>query len=202
MAARSVRETAVGVLEEQTFLPKRHRVTVDDYYRMAAAGILTADDRVELIEGEVIDMAPIGSRHGSVVKRLIAALSAVVQHRAVIAVQDPLRLSERSEPQPDLMLLEPRDDFYRDAHPAAADVLLLIEVADSSAGYDHRIKLPLYARHGVGEVWIVDLDHGLVRFCRDPRGDTYADVTTTRTPGPTAVRALPGLMVDLRGVLS
>ena len=192
----------MGVVEEQEFVVKRHRVTVDDYYRMAAAGILTEDDRVELIEGEVIDMAPIGSRHGSAVKRLNAVLSAAVAHRAIVAVQDPLRLSDRSEPQPDLMLLEPREDFYRGAHPAAPDVLLLIEVADSSAGYDHQIKLPLYARHGVGEVWIVDLDHGLVRFCSDPRDDTYADVTTTRTPGPTAVRALPGLTVDLSGVLS
>lgn len=192
----------MGAVENQPYEGQRHRVSVEDYHRMARSGILRAADRVELIEGEVIDMAPIGSRHAAAVKRLIASLQGRLGAAAILAVQDPLRLGERSEPQPDLMLLKPRADFYRDAHPGADDVLLLIEVADSSAGYDQGIKLPLYARHGVGEVWIIDLDNNRVQFHRRPRGATYAESSATETPGPTPVRALPGLMIDLQGILA
>ena len=99
------------------------------------------------------------------------------------------------------MLLRPRADFYADAHPGAADVLLLIEVADTSARYDREIKLPLYARHGVGEVWIVDLEARLLRSCRGPSGDTYAEVTTSATPGRTPIAALPGVEIDLSAIL-
>lgn len=116
-------------------------------------------------------------------------------------MHDPLRLSELSEPEPDLMLLKPRTEFYAGAHPGVDDVLLLIEVADTSARYEREIKLPLYARHGIREVWIVDLDARLVRFFRAPVAEVYTAVAATDTPGATSVDALAGLSIDLTGVL-
>lgn len=189
----------MGVVEEPGVM-QRHRVTVAEYYRMAEAGVLAPDARVELIEGEIVDLAPMKAGHASVVGRLSGLLSRAAADRAWVWCQLPLRLSDRSEPEPDLMLLKPRTDFYRTAHPTAADVLLLIEVADTTLAYDRGIKVPLYARHGVGEVWIIDLDNKLVRFFRQPAGDTYAEITATETPGVTPIAALPGVSLDLRGV--
>jgi len=190
----------MGAIDNPPLLT-RHRLTVADYYRMGEAGVLAPDARVELIEGEVIDMAPIGSKHRSAVKRLVALLTSALGSQVIVSVQDPLRLSDLSEPEPDLMLLKPRADFYADAHPTAADVLLLIEVADTSARYDREIKLPLYARHGIAEVWIVDLESRLVRFCRAPVGEAYTDISATANPGATPVGAFPGVAIDLTLVL-
>jgi Uma2 family endonuclease len=157
---------------------------------------------VELIEGEVIDMAPTGSRHWSVVSRLSRILMLAVGERAIVATQSALRLGPRNEPQPDLAVLKPRDDFYAGALPAAADTLLVIEVADSTAAYDRQVKAPLYARHGVPELWIVDLDAGQLRFLRRPDGERYTDITATETPGLTALPGLGDVRVDLAGLLS
>ena len=198
--SRQPQEVPMGAIDNTPLLT-RHRLTVADYYRMGEAGVFAPDARVELIEGEIIDMAPIGTRHGAAVKRLNALLAAAVGARAVVSVQDPLRLSELSEPEPDLMLLKPRTDFYVDAHPSAADVLLLIEVADTSARYDREIKLPLYARHGVSEVWIVDLEARLLRFFRGPAGDAYDQASATASPGRTPIAALPGIEIDLAPML-
>lgn len=181
---------------------QRHRLTVDEYYRMGHAGVFAPGARVELIEGEVIDMAPIGTRHASTVKRLIALLSAAAQGRAIVAAQDPLRLSDASEPQPDVMLLRQRADFYARAHPRPADVLLLIEVSDSTASYDRTIKVDLYAKHNVAEVWIVDLDNNVVRFFRHGDGTAYTDITASENPRATPVAALPGITIDLSGLLA
>lgn len=186
---------------EESGLIVRHRLTVDEYLRMGEAGILAADARVELIDGEVVDMAPMRSRHASVVARLNTALAGCAAARATVWCQLPLVLGERSAPEPDLMLLHPRADFYRNAHPGAADVLLLIEVSDTTSDYDRRIKLPLYARHRIAEVWIVDLDHGLLRTYRDPQGDAYADAESTAAPAAMPVATLPGLTLDLNGIL-
>jgi Uma2 family endonuclease len=190
----------MGIADSPTIL-QRHRLTVDAYYRMGQAGVFAPHARVELIEGEVFDMAPIGTRHASAVKKLIALLSAAAQGRAIVAAQDPLRLSSSSEPQPDLMLLRPRADFYAQAHPGPADVLLLIEVSDASVVYDRGIKLDLYAKHGVTEVWIVDLEHNVVRFFRGCDGERYTDITTSEKPRATPVAALPGITIDLSGLL-
>ncbi len=186
---------------DNTPLLTRHRLTVADFYRMGEAGIFAPDARVELIEGEIIDMAPIGTRHGSAVKRMLALLTSTLGPRVIVAVRDPLRLSDLSEPEPDLMLLKPRADFYADAHPTAADVLLLIEVADTSARYDREVKLPLYARHGVPEVWIVDLEARLLRLYRDPAGEAYGQASTTASPGRTLIAALAGVEIDLTQIL-
>jgi Uma2 family endonuclease len=191
---------AMGLIEPAEVL-RRHLVNVDEYYRMAETGVLAPDARVELIEGEIFDMAPIGSRHGSTVKRLLRLFTDAVSDQVTVAVQDPLRLSQRSEPQPDLMLLKPRADYYASAHPSADDVLLLVEVSDTTARYDRGIKLSLYARHGVREVWIVDLDHHMLRTYRNPVGEHYTEVMETASPGVLSPQALPQLRVDLSAVL-
>jgi Uma2 family endonuclease len=179
----------------------RHRFSVEQYESMAGTGLLAPDARVELIEGVVVDMAPIGSRHTGTVKRLIRAITSAVGVRAILQVQDPLRLGDFSEPEPDLALLKPREDFYTGATPTAADALLVIEVSQTSAAYDRDIKLPLYAAHGVPEVWIIDLDAALVRLYRRPEGDRYTEVSATPMPGLTPVRMLDGVSIDLSGVL-
>ena len=181
---------------------QRHRLTVAQYHRMAEAGVLAHDARVELVEGAIVDMAPIGSRHAAAVKRLNALLTHAVGARAIVSVQDPIRLGDRSEPQPDLALLRPRADFYAGAAPTAADALLVVEVAQASAAYDRQVKVPLYAQHGVPEVWVVDLDDGLLRFYRALQSGRYADITATETPGATAVPGLEGVTVDLTGLLA
>lgn len=193
----------MGVIEEfpAELGVHRHRLTVEQYHRMAETGVLARDARVELIEGVIVEMAPIGSRHAATVKRLNALLTSAVVGRAIVSVQDPIRLGDRSEPHPDLALLRPREDFYANTAPTAADTLLIIEVSQATAAYDRQVKVPLYAQHGVPEVWIVDLDFSLVRFYRTPQADRYADITATETPGPTPVLMLPGVTVDLSGLL-
>lgn len=136
---------------------RRHRLTVEDYHRMGEVGILSEDARVELIEGELIDMAPIGSQHAGTVSALTDVFTSALHGRAIVAVQSPVTLDDQSEPQSDLAILKFRGDYYRAAHPGSADVLLLIEVADTSAAYDRGIKVELYARYGIPEVWLVDL---------------------------------------------
>ncbi len=170
----------------------RHRVSVDDYYKMAAAGIFGSNDRVELINGEIVDMAPVGSRHASLVKQLTRLFSAVAGEAFIVSVQDPLHLDAGSEPEPDLMLLESRTDFYAAAHPTAADVRLLVEVGDSTARFDREIKLPLYARHQIAEVWLIDVEACRVEVCRAPLADgsDYTERTIVSS-GMIAPRAFP-----------
>lgn len=153
----------------------RRRFTVHDYYAMAEAGILHEDDRVELIEGEIIEMSPINAPHASHVKRLNQLFMSRLGARVTLGVQDPVRLSEYSEPQPDLALLQPRDDFYQRSHPTPDDVFLLIEVSDSTVEYDRQVKAPLYARSGVREMWLINLGAGQVEVYRNPSPDGYRE---------------------------
>jgi len=154
----------------------RYRFHVDDYYRLAEAGILKEDDRVELIHGEIIKMNPIGSRHAGCVFRLNHLLSRQVKSNLIVGVQSPIRISEHSEPEPDLMILKHRDDFYTKQHPQPEDVLLVIEVADSSLSYDQQVKIPLYAEAKIPEVWLVNLDENIVEIYCNPDGNSYQDV--------------------------
>lgn len=178
----------------------RHRISVDDYHRMSEVGLLAHDARVELIDGEVFDMAPIGSQHAAVVSALAQLLFTTVGHRANVTVQQPVRLDRRSEPQPDLALLKPRADFYAAAHPAPADILLLIEVSDSTLRYDREIKLPLYARRGVPEVWLIELQRRMLHRLRGPADGRYAHVTA-HDGGIIEPALLPGAGIDLSSVL-
>ena len=149
------------------------RFTVEDYYRMAEAGILTPDDRVELLDGEIAEMTPIGSRHAACVDRLTRLLTQAIGDRAIVRVQNPIRLDRYSEPHPDLALLRPRDDFYAAAHPGPADVLLVIEVARTSEQIDRTVKLPLYARSGIPTAWLVVLEDDLIFLHEGPAPDRY-----------------------------
>jgi Uma2 family endonuclease len=156
---------------------QRRRFTVHDYYAMADAGILGEDERVELIDGEIIQMPPIGSHHAAWVDRLNAKLGGKTGARAIVRVQNPVRLSDLSEPQPDLALLRPREDFYAGGHPGPGDTLLIVEVAHTTLGYDREVKLPLYALAGIPEVWIVDVEKGEVEVYRQPEGPRFGEAT-------------------------
>jgi Uma2 family endonuclease len=155
----------------------RRPITVTEYHRMGEVGILGERDRVELIEGELVAMSPIGSYHQGTVNRLNHSLVQAIGERAIVSVQGTVRLDDLTEPDPDFALLMPRPDFYREAHPGPSDVLLLIEVADTSLNYDRAVKRALYARHGISELWIIDLSAGEVEVCRQPGADGYAAVT-------------------------
>lgn len=175
-----------------------HRFTVEEYQEMGRAGILTKDDRVELIEGEIVQMSPIGSRHAACVNRLTRLL---VGERAIVAVQNPVRIAAHSEPQPDLALLRPRQDFYDTAHPAAADVLLVIEVIQSSEDYDREFKLPLYARAGIPELWLVDLQRGRIEVHQRPSGAKYRKATLLGAGDEISPHAFPQVSLKVKQIL-
>jgi Uma2 family endonuclease len=179
----------------------RHKLTVLDYHRMADVGILAPDARVELIEGEIIDMAPIGSRHCSVVDKLSRLLDRAVGEQAIVRTQGAVRLNRYTEPQPDIALLKYRDDFYAAAHPAPEDILLAVEVADSTLPYDHQVKAPLYARAGIAEYWLFDLEHQEVIFHSAPDGGQYKNINSTPSPKIVAIGGLRQISVDLSSVL-
>lgn len=179
----------------------RHRITVDEYYRMAEVGLLAPDARVELIEGEIIDMVSIGPPHCGNVDRLNHLLTSAVGKRAIVRVQSVVRLSRFTEPQPDFVLLRPREDFYGSRHPAAEDTFLIIEISESSLRYDLEIKVALYARHGVPEVWIVDVKGKRLRRYRRPEGGAYLDSDVLEHACTIEPELLPGAGIDLAGIL-
>jgi Uma2 family endonuclease len=159
---------------------KRRRFTVDEYHRMAKAGILHEDDPIELIEGELIEMAAVGSRHMACVNELTRIFIQQLDDRAIVSIQNPVRLSSYTEPEPDLAILRPRPDRYRKAIPLPEDVLLLIEVSDTTFPYDRGRKLPLYAAAGIPELWIADLPRRRFLVHRRPEGKSYADVAIVK----------------------
>jgi Uma2 family endonuclease len=186
-----------------TAQPARHHFTVHDYYRMARAGILHEDDRVELIEGEVIEMPPIGSHHTAIVERLNWLFSQKLDlTQTLIRVQDPVRLSPDTEPQPDIALVPFREDFYRLRHPGPDELLLVIEVADSSLAYDQDIKVPLYARSGVPEIWVVDVASSAVDIFRQPQANGYSDHRRVEDSGAwLSPVKLPSLSIQLQDIV-
>ena len=157
-------------------LVDRGPFTVDDYHRMVEVGLLDEDSRVELLDGLIIVMGPIGHRHASCVNRLTDRFAQTMAGRVSLSVQNPVVLDSRSEPQPDVAILPYRRDGYAEAHPGPADVLLCIEVMDSSAERDRRLKVPLYARSGIRELWLVDLQEGQIEVHREPGPSGYASV--------------------------
>src|SRR5438094_2147274 len=157
--------------------------TVAEYHRMRAAGILPEHEPVELIAGEIVVREPIGSRHAGTVNRLNRLWTSRLGERAVVQIQNPIELpKEDSEPQPDVTLLRPRADFYTAAHPVAADVLLLIEVADSTLAVDRRVRMPLYARAAIHEAWLLDLTADRVKSYGARRPTGYSN-SPSSTPG-------------------
>ncbi len=169
----------------------KHRFTSREYHRMGETGVLKPGARVELLDGQIIDMSPIGPSHGGAVKRLIRLFGKFSTGRWLIAAQDPLTLDEHSEPEPDLMLLKPAPDDYSSRHPGPEDVLLLIEVADTSLAYDRGEKLTAYGRAGIREVWIVNLVEQTLEVHREPQYDGYGSTKILRAGEPAQLLAFP-----------
>lgn len=180
---------------------RKRRFTVDEYHRMGEVGILSDDDRVELVEGEIVEMTPIGSRHAAQVDRLASLLWARLGSRAIVRVQGPVQLSTDSQVQPDVVLLRPRDDFYAKSHPGPNDVLLIIEVADTSLDTDRRVKVPLYAKSGIPEAWVLDLTANQVIVHRHPTPQGYGEARALVPGQSLAPHALSDLSLTLTDLL-
>jgi len=180
----------------------RYRFTVTEYHRMGEVGILPEDSRIELIAGDIVVREPIGSYHAGTVDRLTRLWTSTLGERAVVRVQNPVELAEDdSEVQPDVTLLRPRVDFYTRGHPVAADVLLLIEVADTRLGRDRRVKIPLYARAAIREVWLVDLTGDRVEVHREPTAGGYRHVRALGRGESVVPEAFPDLTIGVTDIL-
>jgi Uma2 family endonuclease len=178
-----------------TLVPERTRISADRYQKMVATGVLTKYDRVELIDGDMINMAPIGPPHSAVTARLNKLFVLALGDSAIVSPGGSIRLGDYSVPQPDLMLLKPRVDFYAGQIPTPPDVLLLVEVSDSSLTFDQGTKRALYARHGVVEYWVVDIPGKRVHVYREPTGDGYAESVERTLSDIVSPRALPAVQV-------
>ncbi len=180
---------------------KKHITDVTEWQKMGEAGIFPPESHLELINGEIIEMAPIGSPHASHLKRLINLFSGLIQSSAIIAAQDPLQLGDISEPQPDFMLLRPNSDFYYEKHPIAKDVFLLIEIADSSLKFDQIIKLRLYALHNIPEYWLLNVNDACIEVYRQPQQDSYAEKTTLRAGDKITLSQLENISINVADML-
>jgi Uma2 family endonuclease len=179
----------------------RKLFTVDDYYRMAEVGILKPTERVELIEGEIVEMSPIGVRHAMAVNRANMIFSRGVGDKAVVAIQNAARINIYNEPQPDVVLIRPREGFYGTEHPRPEDVLLLIEVSESSLWFDRSVKLPIYARSGIREVWIADLNSDTITVFRTPKEKTYTETFTRQRQESISPDAFPDFSIGVDELL-
>ena len=180
---------------------KPWRFTVDDYYAMAEAGILTHDERVELVNGEIVEMSPIGKRHRSSVYALGHLISLQVGDRAIVGVQNAVHLDNCREFQPDVTILKSSDDFYLSNPPGPADVLLLIEVSDSSLSYDRDVKLSLYANAGIPEIWIVNIPNGVVEVYMDPAAGEYRTRRVFRSEETVSPSAFPDVSLPVNRIV-
>ncbi len=156
--------------------PTKRLINVEEYYRMAEAGILKPDDKVELINGKIYTMSPINARHAACVNMANALFSKLLDHQAIVAIQNPIQLNLHAEPEPDIALLKPSPDFYASHHPTPADIFLLIEVAFSSAAFDRTDKLVTYAAAGIPEYWLIDLNLNQLEVYQQPSGEKYKTV--------------------------
>jgi len=182
--------------------PQRHRYTVADYHRMAETGILAPDARVELIDGEIVDMPPPGTLHAGNVNHLVRLLARAVGDDAVLLVQNPIVLGEYSAPQPDLALALPQADFYRSEHPGPEKLVLVVEVSDTSRRFDRDVKVSLYAAHAIPEVWLLDLRSNRLERYRDPRDGVYTLVDYPDLSAALELAALPAVRIDLSALLA
>lgn len=180
--------------------PSLHRWSVEDYRRMAQSGLLDATDRVELIEGELIDMAPIGCRHAFLVDRLAELLGGGPRANDMVRVQNPVSLDTRSEPQPDIALVNREN--YSDRHPGPGDIRLIVEVSDTTMVYDRDVKLPLYARAGIPEVWLLDAQSGELTVHREPAESQYRLIRKPTTTATLSPMLLPSVTLRLAEALA
>ena len=179
---------------------RKRLFTAEEFYQMAETGILSERDRVELIDGEIVEMAAIGNRHAACLRRLVDLFGAL-RPEVLLDPQNPLHLSEYSEPQPDLMLLRRKDDYYAAAPPAPEDVLLVVEIANTSAAYDREVKVPLYAQGGLREVWLADLPSECVEVYRRPSPAGYGEVRRLRRGQRLSPEAFPAFEVEVTSIL-
>jgi Uma2 family endonuclease len=180
------------------YIPRRTLISTARYQKMIATGVLTKDDRIELIEGEMFDIAPIGAKHAAIMSALTAVMAVGTTRRANVSCGGPVNLGEFSEPQPDLMLLK---DRYSDRVPEARDVLLLVEISDTTLAVDHGKKLRLYATHAIAEYWVVDvLDRRIVRYL-EPSAQKYARVDEFKIGDSIVPQAFPDLRIAVQDIL-
>jgi Uma2 family endonuclease len=179
----------------------RRRFTVAEYHRMGEAGIFTEDDRVELLDGEIVTMTPIGSAHSGCVNRLNRLMVLAARDRAVVTVQNLIALGPTSEPQPDMVLARPWADLHVRGHPTAADIWLVVEVSDTTVTFERDVKVPLYAAAGIPEAWVVDLPGAAVEVFRGPAGGRYAEVIRRRRGERMACAAFPDLELPVGAIL-
>lgn len=177
-----------------------HRWSVEEYHRMATSGLLDETDRVELIEGELIDMAPIGSKHAFRVDRIARALQLAAGTSFLVRVQNPVLLGEHSEPQPDIAMV--KDKNYAEGHPGPEDVLLIVEVSDATLAYDRDVKLSLYARHGISEVWLLDVNAGDLTVYREPAEGQYRLIRRPTRSEVVSPVLVPAVAIYLAEVLA
>jgi Uma2 family endonuclease len=179
----------------------RHRFTLEQYEKMVEDGILTSDDRVELLDGEIVEKMPIGSRHYACVRNIQRMLFRLLgDDAAIVSIQSPVGLPPRSEPEPDIALLRPKADNYASLHPRPHDVLLVAEVADSTLRRD-RAKLRIYAEAGIPEAWVVDVNRNVVEVYAEPEGGRYRATSTAEREGTLTPLAFPDLAVAVNDVL-
>ena len=174
---------------------------IDQYYRLAEVGVLKPDDRVELIEGEIVKMSPIGSPHAACVAKFIDVFKGKQNLVATLWVQNPVRLSDFSEPVPDVALLKPRDDFYAEHLPTAKDVLLIIEVSDSTILSDRNVKIPLYARAGIPEAWLVNLPRKMIEVYYDLLNGRYRKCSKFKRGDRLVSPTVPSLLLKVNDVI-
>jgi Uma2 family endonuclease len=175
--------------------------TVDEYYRMADAGILNEDSRVELINGEIIQMSPIGNPHMACVDRATAVFAAALAGRAMVSIQNPVTIDNYNEPQPDVVLMKTRADYYLSKRHTPEDTLLLVEVADTTLAYDRKVKLPIYAASKIQEVWIVDIEHDAILVHRDPADRSYKTRLTLHRGDSVSLIAIPDVVFKVEDFL-
>lgn len=180
---------------------ERYPITTDLYHQMIEKGILTKDDKIELLEGELIKMSAVGPRHAACVERLSEYLKDELGRTISLRHQNPVELSDYSEPEPDIAVIKRREDYYLHAHPQPSDVLLLIEVADSTLRKDRGIKLGAYAKAGIIEYWIVNLVDDLIEVYTNPMGNTYQNVRLVRRDEMLSLQVLPAIFLKADEVL-
>jgi Uma2 family endonuclease len=172
-------------------------LTTEDYHRMISTGIIHEDDRVELIAGQIFNMPAKGTRHTVTTSKLMTEILLLVQKRAIVRCQDPIAVSDRSEPEPDIVIAKLRADEYLDSHPTPEDIILVIEVADSSLSFDRDVKLPLYAATGINEYWLINLVDDRLEIYRQPEGNIYTNNLILTPPRSISIPTFPELTIDI-----
>lgn len=191
---------SVFKFSKMTIQLSKRLINVEEYHLMIKAGILTEQDHVELVNGEILNRTPIGSKHVAVVNRINAIINQLIGKNAIVSIQNPVRINEISEPEPDIVILKPDEHFYANQLATAQDTLLIIEVSDSTIDYDREVKLPIYASAGVPEYWIVNLEDNLIEAYHQPNGDVYKFKEIARGEEELSAHALE-LTVSVKDIL-